>query len=169
MIKLEKHKIHDPRVRHKIRRGEHNVTRLQKLHLPYSFGGGRNCGYPPCWNGPGDCSWFVGHEINCLGYKLPVPASNLSTFSLEDFHNLDPDTFKLGHGKYVTIYVKDGNGDPHEAHTFIEFRSRFAECGGSDNPSVLNGPSWFHPGKGMRLTLKERLDEFPHRFHIAGL
>lgn len=159
----------NPHVRNKIRRVEHEVTRLSKMNLPYVFGGGRTCGYPPCADGPGDCSWFQGHLINVAGFKMPVPATNLSTFSMEQFPDLDPDTFGHGPGKFLTFYIKDGNGDPHEAHTFCEIRGRFAECGGTDNPSSGNGPSWFHPGDGMGLTLHQRLQEFPNRIHIRGL
>ncbi len=171
-ILTKKDPIDNPHIRTKIRRVEQQVKRGEKLDHAYVFGGGRNCGYNPCTlksNDDGDCSWWQGHLINVAGYKLPFPASELSTYTLAELPKWDPKNFAFGQGKYFTIRIKNITGNPEESHTIAELRNRFTECGGSDNPHEDGRPTWFHPGEGMGLTLFQRLAEFPTMVHIKGL
>lgn len=140
-----------------IRAVEREITRLQALDLDYVFGGGRNCGPRPCKNGPGDCSWFASRLCDVLGVDLKNWLG--STYSLaEEGHE--------GRGKFFTLMIKNPP-DPHEAHVIVEVshgkgtKVRHAECGGSDNPTIGNGPAWVH-------MTPERLKEFPIHRHFRG-
>lgn len=169
LLPRERIPIKDPRKKTKIRRAEVMVGRGEKLDHDYVWGGGRTCGYPPCSlisHNDGDCSWWQGHLINTMGYKLPFPASELSTFSLAELPVRAPDIFAEGHGKLYTIYIRN---DGLDAHTIGELRNRFTECGGTDNKYPDGRPCWFTPGEGMGLTISQRLKEFPIRIHIKGL
>jgi hypothetical protein len=154
------HITHKP-TRERVRAAEKDVTRLQRLGLSYAWGGGRDCGYDPCKDGPGDCSWFAGAIVNAMGVRLPFPASSLSTYSLAE-------AGLPGHGRYLTLYIKNVPGRPEESHVIVGLRGRFAECGGSDNPHPGDGPGWFHPGELMGLTVHQRLSEFTTRRHFHG-
>jgi len=143
--------------RHAIRRVEREITRLSGLDLTYTFGGGRNCGTKPCPDGPGDCSWFASRLCDVLGVDLKEWLG--STYSLAE-------EGRSGKGKFLTLMIKNPP-DPHEAHVIVEISHgpgtpvRHAECGGSDNPTPGNGPSWVH-------MTKERLAEFPIHRHFKG-
>jgi hypothetical protein len=148
----------DPEDKHRIRKVEHEISRLMSLGLDYTFGGGRNCGSRPCPNGPGDCSWFASRLCDVLGVNLKNWLG--STYSLAE-------EGKAGKGRYFTLMIKNPP-DPHEAHVVVEIshgpgtKVRHAECGGSDNPTFGNGPSWVHMDSG-------RLAEFPIHRHFHGL
>lgn len=165
MTKAAEHSIpnrqwHDasPEVRRAVRKAEKEITRLQSLDLDYVFGGGRNCGPRPCPNGPGDCSWFASYICQVLGVDLKNWLG--STYSLAE-------EGIPGKGKFFTLMIKNPP-DPHEAHVILEIshgkgtKHRHAECGGSDNPTLGNGPAWVNMPQS-------RLDEFPIHRHFKGL
>jgi hypothetical protein len=153
----DKH-FRDGETKGRIRRVEHEISRLMALDLTYTFGGGRNCGVRPCKNGPGDCSWFASRLCDVLGVDLDSWLG--STYSLAN-------EGKPGKGRYFTLMIKNPP-DPHEAHVIVEVshgpgtKHRHAECGGSDNPTFGNGPAWVNMPAS-------RLAEFPIHRHFQGL
>lgn len=156
-----------PAVKRRIRRAEKEITRLQRLHLPYKLGGGR------WWsgkrsgttaNGPGDCSWLAMHICDVLGVKLKNPAGNTVSLAEEG---------QEGTSDLFTLFIKNPPGNVEDEHVILRFRRRrtfggllpryrWAECGGSDNPTPGGGPTWFRP-------TPERIAQFPIHRHFKGL
>lgn len=146
---------------HLIRAAEHTITRLEHMGLHYDFGGGRNHGSTPTMprdlergGDGGDCSWLAGVVCVKLGQRIVWPGStfSLATEGVE------------GRGKIFTMHIKN-LADPAESHVILEFahpgHTRWAECGGRDNPTSTGGPAWFHP-------TADRIAEFPIKRHFRG-
>lgn len=146
---------------HLLRAAEHTVTRLEALGLHYDFGGGRDCGSIPCMprhfshdDDGGDCSWLTALLCWKLGQHVSWPGTTytLATEGIE------------GEGQLFTMHIKNF-ADPAESHVINEFHhpghTRWAECGGRDNPTPTGGPAWFHP-------TPERIAEFPIKRHFKG-
>lgn len=148
-----------------LRTGEQVVTRLSKMNLPYSYGGGRLGGHVvepvdgKLWT---DCSGCASYVLEKMGIKLENYAG--STWSLaEEGH--------AGESKVLTLYIKN-NPVGHDEHIIVRGRKRprpwhlglpryrYWECGGSDNPKSSGGPSWFIPGIKMGLRWKSRVNQF---------
>lgn len=144
-------------IRHAMRRGEREISRLMGLGLDYDFGGGRSCGSRPCPDGEGDCSWFASRVCDVIGVELKNWLG--STYSLAE-EGIE------GKGKFLTLMIKNPP-DPHDAHVILELshgkgtKVRHAECGGSDNPTPGNGPAWVNMSSA-------RLAEFPIHRHFRG-
>ena len=144
---------------HLLRAAEHEITRLASLDLHYGWGGGRNCGNVPCTDYnhgdiAGDCSWLAAVACDKLGRIVAWPG-NTYTLAIEGHE---------GHGRMFTMHIKNF-ADPAQSHVILEFKhhkhTRWAECGGFDNPSAFGGPSWFRPSE-------ERVSEFPIKRHFKG-
>lgn len=148
---------------HVIRAMEHEVTRLEALDLHYGRGGGRNCGPLPCTYKDysegdigGDCSWLT--LVLCAIAHFPIKEWLGYTGTLVS-------EGEQGHGELFTMHIKDPFEHEGEGHVINEFKHpdhhRWAECGGSDNPSDRGGPHWFKP-------TPERIAEFPYKRHFKG-
>jgi hypothetical protein len=146
---------------HLLRGAEHTVSRLEHLGLHYGFGGGRDCGNVPCMprhyqagDTGGDCSWLAAVLCFKLGQKVSWPGSTY-TLATEG---------REGEGKMFTMHIKN-LADPAESHVIVEFKhpthTRWAECGGRDNPTPGGGPAWFHPTDA-------RIEEFAIKRHFKG-
>lgn len=148
----------------RIRVLEQEGTRLSKLGLSYLWGGARTCGKFMCapikgkpWT---DCSGCAQYLLKFIEIELKNYVG--STFSLaEEGHP--------GWSDYLTMCIKNTPGDEHiifrlrkrpKPWHFGRPRFRYFECGGSDNPSSGDGPSWFIPGLKMGLFWKKRVREF---------
>ena len=156
-----------PRLRRLIRRGEREITRLKRLRLPYKLGGGRwwnGLRSGTTANGPGDCSWLAMHICDVLGIHLKDPAGNTVSLAQEGEEGTSP---------YFTLFIKNPPGEVENEHIILRFRRRrrlfgllpkfkWAECGGSDNPTASGGPAWFRP-------TEERMAEFPIQRHFPEL
>lgn len=148
----------------RIHEGEMLCTHLSKLGLSYLWGGARSCGKFMCKPVKGkawtDCSGCAQYVLEKIGIKLKDYVG--STFSLaEEGHP--------GWSDYLTLCIKNTPGDEHiiirwrkrpKPWHFGRPRFRYFECGGSDNPSAGDGPSWFIPGLKMGLGWKKRVREF---------
>jgi cell wall-associated NlpC family hydrolase len=96
------------------------VDRIDKLHLPYKWGGSHGSGKTPP-NGPFDCSSFVSHILQVGGFlNATLVSGDLAHWG------------KPGQGKEFTVYA-------NASHVFIVLRGRTAQT------SVTNprgGPGW---------------------------
>lgn len=136
---------------------EDGIRFLISKHMAYEWGGGR-CG-PACFNGPGDCSWF-----GSWCWDREVGGEQVgTTYTMAAWG-------EPGYGKVLTVHIYDG--DPANAHECISIDPKglgrtdpsvllWAECGGDDNPTPGNGPSWFHPTQA-------RIDHFSIKRHPVG-
>lgn len=165
---------------HRQRRGEHCITHLEQLGLDYGWGGARvQSGHymtiaPPA--GPGrkwtDCAGGAFYVADTMG--LPI---------VKEVHRLGGEIWtgtlaqvgEEGYSELFTLFLKDPfeevEGEGHvimrlrrnprwyEDHSLPRFR--WAEVGGSDNPSPGGGMSWFRP-------TPERIAEFTHVRHFPG-
>lgn len=152
----------------RIRRVEKAVSNLQRMHLIYSYGGGRgsNGMIPPTRAGQGwsDCSGLAQYLCAVGDVHLKNPVG--STWSLAEEGD-------KGVSDNFTLFIKNNPGDEHvivrlrkrpRLWHFGKTKYRWAECGGTDNPSAGGGPSWFTPGKRMGMAPEQRIKEFPiHR------
>jgi hypothetical protein len=154
------------------RKGVADLVRLIAKHMAYVFGGGH---VTPADDGPGDCSWLASREWQHFDPDLPTG----TTFTLAE-------AGRAGFGRRFSLMIKNIAGEPDESHvierwefTPEEIRTLgvqkyvidgfvYSECGGSDNPTPGNGPTWFIPGKGMGLTVEQRLAEFSIHRHPEG-
>jgi hypothetical protein len=147
----------------RIRKAEHEISRLQSLDGEYTLGGGRNCGSTPCnyralknqpGNDVGDCSWLQYLVCHILRVPVKSPIGWTGTLQFEG-HS--------GEGKLYTIYIKEPENT--EGHTIGRFhhpaKDHWFECGGRDNPQPGDGVTWFHP-------TEERIKEFPILRHFEG-
>lgn len=141
--------------------------------MAYVFGGGH---VTPANNGPGDCSWLASWLWQHFEPNLPTGTTfTLAEAGLEGF------------GRRFTLMIKNIAGEPDESHVIErwEFTAAeakelgiekhrcsdgffYTECGGSDNPTAGNGPTFFTPGEGMGLSLEARLAEFSIHRHPEG-
>lgn len=157
----------------KIRRVEKAVSRLQRMHLIYVYGGARgsNAMVPPHGNGQGwsDCSGLAQYLCAVADIKLRDPVG--STWSLAE-------EGEKGVSGNLTLFIKNNPGDEHvivrlrrrpRPWHFGKTKYRWAECGGTDNPQSGGGPSWFTPGRGMGMTPEQRIEEFYIRRRFDGL
>jgi hypothetical protein len=152
----------------RIRRVEKAISRLQRMHLVYVWGGARggSAMIPPTSTGQGwsDCSGFAQYVLAVAGIDLKNPVG--STWSLAE-------EGEAGKNDVLTLFIKNPPGDEH---VIVRLRKRprpwhrgqtkyrWAECGGTDNPQAGGGPGWFTPGRGMGMTPERRVAEFPiHR------
>lgn len=144
---------------------EQEGKRLSKMGLSYLWGGARTCGAFMCapikgkpWT---DCSGCAQWLLKLAGIKIKNYVG--STFTLaEEGHP--------GWSDYLTMCIK--NDPASDAHIIFRLRKRpkpwhfgrprfrYFECGGSDNPSSGDGPSYFTPGLKMGLFWKKRVREF---------
>lgn len=141
--------------------------------MAYLWGGGH---VTPADDGPGDCSWFA----SWLWQRFERALVTGTTYTLADVG-------EEGLGRWFGLMIKNIAGEPDESHVIewwnisrqeaaelgIEhYRCAdgffYTECGGSDNPTAGNGPTFFTPGEGMGLTLQQRLAEFPIHRHPKG-
>lgn len=155
-----------PAVMRRIRRGEKLVTKLSRMNLPYSYGGGRSGDHivDPVnrkpWTDCSGCASYVAEE----GYGIDLKIGAGSTWSLAD-------EGQPGESHYLTFYIKN-NPAGHDEHIIVRARKRpkpwhfgrprfrYWQCGGSDNPKANGGPSWFIPGLKMGLSWKSRVAQF---------
>lgn len=141
--------------------------------MAYLFGGGH---VTPATNGPGDCSWLA----SWLWQHFEPGLITGTTYTLAEA-GLE------GFGRVFSLLIKNIAGAPDESHVIERWEFTIAEaaelkiekhrcadgffyteCGGSDNPTAGNGPTFFTPGEGMGLTLEARLAEFSIHRHPAG-
>lgn len=157
----------------RIRRVEKAVSRLQRMHLIYSYGGGRgsNTMIPPTRSGQGwsDCSGLA--QYLCAVADVHLKNAVGSTWSLAE-------EGEKGVSDNFTLFIKNNPGDEHvivrlrkrpKPWHFGQTKYRWAECGGTDNPSSGGGPSWFTPGKGMGMSPEQRVKEFDIHRKFPGL
>lgn len=154
----------------RMRRVEKAVKRLQAMDLIYDLGGSRGGsthngienptgdGLP--WT---DCSGFALYVMSIAGVKATDPSGWTGTLV---------DEGKEGDSPYLTLFLKEPFNT--EGHVIIRLRRRprpwhkgvpkfrWAECGGSDNPHVNGGPTFFRP-------TTERIAEFPFHRNFAQL
>lgn len=143
------------------------------MHLIYSYGGGRGSSamIPPTRSGQGwsDCSGLA--QYLCAVADIHLKNSVGSTWSLAE-------EGEKGVSDNFTLFIKNNAGDEHvivrlrkrpKPWHFGQTKYRWAECGGTDNPSAGGGPSWFTPGKGMGMSPEQRTKEFNIRRHWPGL
>jgi hypothetical protein len=151
----------------KSRRVEKAISRLGRMRLIYKWGGarvGNHIAEPVAAGLP----W-----TDCSGFGLYLAA-------VADLHPENPvgSTFSMategreGTSDYFTWFIK--NEPASDAHVIVRLRKRprpwhrgqpryrWAECGGSDNPSAGGGPHWFQPSAA-------RIAEFPIRRHFPEL
>jgi hypothetical protein len=141
--------------------------------MAYVFGGGH---MTPADGGPGDCSWLASWLWQHFEPALPTG----TTFTLAE-------AGVEGFGRIFSLMIKNIAGEPDESHVIERWEFTIAEaaelkieqhrcddgffyteCGGSDNPTAGNGPTFFTPGLGMGLTLEARLAEFSIHRHPEG-
>lgn len=141
--------------------------------MAYVFGGGH---MTPADGGPGDCSWLASWLWQHFEPGLPTG----TTYSLAE-------AGAEGFGRIFSLMIKNIAGQPDESHVIErwEFTKAeaaelkieqhrcadgffYTECGGSDNPTAGNGPTFFTPGEGMGLSLTARLAEFDIHRHPLG-
>jgi hypothetical protein len=146
--------------------------------MAYLWGGGH---VTPADSGPGDCSWLASREIQHFDPSIPTGTTyTLAVAGVEGF------------GVELTLMIKNIDGRPDESHVIERWRMPqalvdkyklgkwvidheadgtcvlYSECGGSDNPTAGNGPSFFIPGLEMGLTVESRLAEFDEHRHVKG-
>lgn len=141
--------------------------------MAYLWGGGH---MTPADGGPGDCSWLASWLWQRFEPSLPTG----TTYTLAE-------AGLAGFGRIFTLMIKNIPGRPDESHVIErwEFTKAeaaalkieqhrcadgffYTECGGSDNPTAGNGPTFFTPGEGMGLTIAQRLAQFPDHRHPEG-
>jgi hypothetical protein len=152
--------------RKKIRRIEKAISRLAKMRLIYKYGGGRGSTHMLNPAGPGlgwsDCSGLAQYlcEVGDIHLKNFVG----STWSLAE-------EGEAGKSDLFTLFIKNNPGDEHVIIRVRkrprpwhrgETRYRWAECGGTDNPTSGGGPTWFRP-------TPDRIKEFPIHRKFVGL
>lgn len=160
-----------------IRRGETAAKRLSRMGLQYALGGARIAGGKIAapwakfikWT---DCSGLAFYLLDVMNIEYPsdiiMSTAGLVTLGVE------------GESDYFTMYIKHPDSTT-EGHVIMRFRKRpkpwhlgipryrWVECGGSDNPKPGGGPTYFIPGRGMGLTWKQRIAEFPYHRCFPGL
>jgi hypothetical protein len=152
--------------------------------MAYAWGGGH---VTPANSGPGDCSWLASKMRQW--FEPGTPTGTTYTLAEEGLP---------GFGRVLTLMIKNIPGradeshvielwilendlvDKYELHRWVLPVSEVpvdppagssvlvSECGGSDNPTSGNGPSWVIPGEGMGLTVQQRLAEFSIHRHPEG-
>lgn len=160
------------------RRGEHLITRYEKLDLIYLLGGARFGDRISGPTGP-RTAWS-----DCSGGAFFVAAAmGLPMIKIFEGHPIWTGSFvdllHEGESDFLTFYLKE----PYETEGHVimrlrqrpkpwhrgEPRYRFAEQGGTDNPHPGGGLTWLPtPGKGMGLTVHERLSEFNYHRCVKG-
>lgn len=162
-----------------------DLLALIAKHMPYVFGGGH---VTPANSGPGDCSWLASRLRQHWESKSPTG----TTFTLAE-------EALPGTGAEITLMIKNIAGQPDESHVIelwfmdpalvkqhrlqqwvleqadvpvqipVGALALVSECGGSDNPTPGNGPSFVIPGKEMGMSVSARLAEFSiHRHPVRG-
>ena len=133
-----------------IRRIEKGAKLVSRRNLKYAYGGGRGATRmidPPASGEWTDCSGFA----MWLCQEADVHLHNYvgSTWSLAEEGS-------EGESPWFTMFIKN-NPEGHDEHIILRLRRkwlierkifgefRWVECGGSDNPTLLNGPTFFHP------------------------
>jgi hypothetical protein len=155
----------------------HGLIRLIAKGMAYAWGGGH---VTPANDGPGDCSWLA----SWLRQKWEPISPTGTTYTLAE-EGLP------GFGDILTLMIKNIPGRADESHVIerwelpkalidelklgrwvVEWKADtgilYSECGGSDNPTPGNGPSFFIPGEGMGLSVAARLAEFSEHRHPQG-
>lgn len=161
---------HTQKIKH-LRRAEKAITNLSRMNLVYSLGGARagakehNGVNSPSGNGLPwtDCSGFALYIMSIVGIKAHNPGGWTGTLVEEGYE---------GESQYFTLYLKEPQQT--EGHVIVRLRKRpkwwhlgkpkyrWAECGGRDNPTAGDGPTWFRP-------TKSRIAEFPYHRHFKIL
>lgn len=162
-----------------------DLLALIAKHMPYVFGGDH---VTPAGTGPGDCSWLASR--NRQHWEPTSPTGTTFTLAVEG---------EPGSGVEITLMIKNIAGQPDESHVIelwfmdpalvkqhrlqqwvleqadvpvqipVGALALVSECGGSDNPTPGNGPSFVIPGKEMGMSVSARLAEFPiHRHPVNG-
>lgn len=162
-----------------------DLIALIAKHMPYVFGGDH---VTPAGTGPGDCSWLASR--NRQHWEPTSPTGTTFTLAEEG---------QPGPGAEITLMIKNIPGQADESHVielwFIDpalvkqhrlqqwvlepkdipvavpagVLALVSECGGSDNPTPGNGPSFVIPGKEMGMSVQSRLAEFSiHRHPVNG-
>lgn len=163
----------------RVRRIETTAKRLERMGLSYARGGAR---------------YYVsnGHDrITAPAHKheawTDCSGGTIYLAQVADVHlpaGMEMDTFGLagigveGESDYWTMFIKNTPGDEHVINRFRERprpwhrgipHYRWWEVGGSDNPHLAGGPSYFIPGKLMGMSIEERVAEFPIHRCFPGL
>lgn len=143
-------------------RGERRAKFLANKNLYYVWGGSHQFVVVPLWSREFDCSSYVSHLLQVMGFGCPTT----TTSGLAEWG-------KPGAGSLITIMVRTNSPELRlssaEEHTILHFhnpeartKDRFTECGGGTNPNPRGGPTYFRPSATY-------LDEFnvlrhPHGF-----
>ncbi len=147
--------------------------------MAYLWGGGH---VTPADAGPGDCSWLASRNIQ--HFDPSIPTGTTYTLALAGLEGL---------GVQLTLMIKNIAGRPDESHVIERWRMPksliehydlskwvveweadrafavlYSECGGSDNPTPGNGPSFFIPGLEMGMSIESRVAEFSEHRHVKG-
>lgn len=146
--------------------------------MAYLWGGGH---VTPADAGPGDCSWLASRNVQHFDPSIPTG----TTYTLAA-------AGEPGQGVKLTLKIKNIAGRPDESHVIEEWEMDddlvkkyhlekwvikkgapgtsilYSECGGSDNPTSGNGPSFFIPGLEMGMSVDSRVAEFPEHVHAKG-
>lgn len=135
--------------RRMIRKIERGAKIVSERPLDYSFGGGRGEKYmrhPPLSGGWTDCSGFAQWLCQISGIHLRDFVGSTRTLA-EEGHE--------GESPWFTMFIKNNPGG--DEHIILRLRRkylitrklfgehRWIECGGSDNPKLGEGPTFFHP------------------------
>jgi len=161
-----------------------DLIHLISKGMAYAWGGGH---VTPADEGPGDCSWLASRNVQHFDPSIPTG----TTYTLAE-------AGEPGFGSQLTLMIKNIPGRADESHVIelweltheliaglklqkwvigtevLGHAARpgnaflVSECGGSDNPTSGNGPSFVIPGQGMGLTVEQRLAEFTVHRHVKG-
>lgn len=160
------HKLYTNREKRRvIRKVEKGAKRVSRRSLIYSYGGGRGATRmhdPPVSGSWTDCSGFAQWLCQISGIRLKNYVG--STWSLAE-------EGRAGTSPWFTLFITNEAGEEHviirlrrkwsaTRKIFGEFR--WVECGGSDNPTLGEGPAFFHP-------TPERIAHFPIHRHFPEL
>lgn len=152
--------------RRTIRKIEKAAKLVSRRDLRYAYGGGRGATRmtEPPLSGPWtDCSGFFMWLCQKAGVHLKNYVGSTRSLAEEGMAGTSP---------WFTAFIKNNPGG--DEHIIIRLRRkwlasrllfgefRWVECGGSDNPSLLEGPTFFHP-------TPERIAEFPIRRYFKEL
>jgi hypothetical protein len=160
------------------RRGEVAISRISRKNTIYLLGGARfgdritgPTGKGEPWTDCSGAAFFIAMVMG-LPVRHIFDGNPIWTGSFVDL-------LPKGESDFLTFFLKE----PHvvDGHVIMRLRERpkpwhrgipryrFAECGGSDNPHPAGGLHWLrNPGKGMGLSMHERLAEFDFHRCVKG-